>query len=58
MAGLVGLEETLAALAEEGLEADTPGLGDRLVQQVKAHNYVPRSAIGQYREALLREYRR
>ena len=57
MAGFVGLEEILAALAEEGREADTPGLVDQLMQQIKAHNYVPRSAISQYREALLREYR-
>lgn len=58
MTGLMGLQEVLQALAEEGVSGDDPGLGRRLVEALRAHNYVPPPAEPQYEAALVREYRR
>jgi len=57
MTGLVGLTEVLDRFSDEGLSADTPGLGKRLVDAVAEHNYVPRSALLEYTASLLGEYR-
>jgi len=57
MTGLVGLTEVLNRFADEGLPADSPGLGKRLVDAVAENNYVPRSALLEYTASLLREYR-
>jgi NAD-dependent dihydropyrimidine dehydrogenase PreA subunit len=57
MTGLVGLPDILDAFAEEGISADAPGLGARLVAELRKHNYVPRPAVAQYEAALVREYR-
>jgi len=52
MTGLMGLPDILDALAEEGIPADAPGLGARLVAEVRKHNnYVPHPAVAQYENA-------
>jgi NAD-dependent dihydropyrimidine dehydrogenase PreA subunit len=58
MTGLVGLQEILEELAEAGVPADAPDLGQKLVDAVGTRNYVPRGAVDQYKDALLREYQR
>lgn len=58
MTGLIGLIEIMDALAAEGVPADAPDLGSRLVAEIKRHNYVPRPAVAAYEAALVREYRR
>jgi len=56
MTGLIGLREIMEALAAERVSADAPGLGKRLVAELKKHNYVPGVAAPLYEAALLREY--
>ncbi|MBC7235183.1 MAG: 4Fe-4S binding protein [Chloroflexi bacterium] len=58
MTGLVGLQEAMEALAEAGVPVDAPDLGQRLVDEVRKHNYVPQRAMEEYKAALAREYRR
>ena len=58
MTGLIGLQEILEGLAGEGVPADAPGLGPRLVAALREHNYVPRPAAATYEAALQREYRK
>jgi len=58
MTGLIGLQEIMERLAEEGVSADGPDAGRRLVSELRAHNYVPPVAQAQYEAALAREYRR
>ena len=58
MVGLVGLQEALASLAEEGVCADAADLGARLAAEVAAHNYVAPRAVARYEVALAAEYRR
>ena len=57
MVGLIGLVEIFESLANEPVEPDAPGLRERLVNEVRKHNYVPRGAVAAYETALLREYR-
>ena len=58
MTGLIGLSEILQAFSQEKVPADAPGLGQRLVEELKKHNYVPSSAMAVYEAALLREYKK
>lgn len=58
MTGLIGLPEILEALAQEGVPPDAPGLGQRLVAELRKYNYVPKGAVSLYEAALLREYNR
>lgn len=58
MTGVIGLQEVMEALEREGLAPDAPGLGQRLLEDFRKHNYVPESARRAYEEALLREYRK
>jgi len=57
MVGVVGLREVMEGLRAEGLTADTPGAGLRLLRAFQEHNYLPAAAFGLYEEALLREFR-
>ena len=58
MTGLIGLREALERLAQEGIAPDDPKVGSRLLAEIRKHNYVPRPAIAEYEQALIREYRR
>ncbi len=58
MAGLIGLREALEELAQEGLPADAPDVGARLVEAIRRDNYVPSQAVADYEAALAREYSR
>jgi NAD-dependent dihydropyrimidine dehydrogenase PreA subunit len=58
MTGLIGLQEILEALAGDGLPAETPQIGQRLIQELGKHNYVPARAAPDYEAALVREYNR
>lgn len=54
--GLLGLNVALAQLADKDLsEEDAVAY---LYEQVRRKNYIPEQAIGPYKEALRREYRR
>jgi len=55
-AGLLGLDELFLALYESGHSPDDPALRDALVKGVRKNNFIPKPALQEYREALLREY--
>ena len=58
-AGLQGLDEVFAELREQGRHPDEPGLGMIVVDHVrKMQNYIPKPAVDDFAQALLREYRR
>ena len=57
-AGMRGLDELFAELYEEGRKPEDAGLGLKLVERAQKHNYIPRPAVEDYAQALLREYRR
>ena len=54
--GLIGLDVALVQLAGRSLSED--GAVEYLYEQVHRKNYIPEQAIGPYKEALRREYRR
>jgi ferredoxin len=56
-AGMLGLDEVFETLYEQGRRPEEPDLGIDLVTQARAHNYIPKPAVADYAEALLREYR-
>ncbi len=56
-AGIHGLDELFEELYGQGRKPDDPGLGPELVNRVRAHNYIPKGAVNEYAEALIREYR-
>jgi ferredoxin len=56
-AGLIGLDELFEALFESGLNPDADETPDRLVRGVRQHNFIPKPALEDYRQALLQEYR-
>ena len=56
-AGMRGLDELFEELYAQGREPDEPGLGLELVERARSHNYIPRGAVDEFAEALLREYR-
>lgn len=55
-AGLVGLDELLSELYDQGVCPDDPELSQKLIAGVRLHNYIPRIAIDEYRAALVRAY--
>ncbi len=54
---LIGLDEIFEELYQEG-KTPSDDLKSLLLAKVKAQNYVPPKAEGEYAEALLREYKR
>lgn len=56
-AGLLGLVELFETLFEEEHHPDDPNIGDVLIRGVRQNNFVPKPAISQYQEVLIREYR-
>jgi CDP-4-dehydro-6-deoxyglucose reductase len=52
-----GLDEMFEELYAQGRKPDEPGLGLELVERARAHNYIPKGAVDEFAEALLREYR-
>ena len=58
-ARMQGLDEMFDGLYELGRRPDEAGLGMALVERARAYkNYIPRSAVNDFAEALLREYRK
>ena len=57
-AGMHGLDELFAELYDQGREADEVNLGLELVRRAQAHNYIPKAAVDDFAQALLREYRK
>lgn len=55
-AGLLGLDELLSELYERGFCPDDPELPNNLIAGVRVHNYIPKSAMNDYRTALVRAY--
>ncbi len=58
MTGVIGLQEIIAALHQDGMTPDDPALGVQLLSEFSKRNYVPPTARAAYEEALRREYRR
>jgi NAD-dependent dihydropyrimidine dehydrogenase PreA subunit len=56
-AGMHGLDEMFEELHAQGRKPDEPDLGLELVERARAHDYIPKGAVGEYAEALVREYR-
>jgi len=57
-AGLLGLEELFAAVFEEGIPPNHAGISQRLLSGVRENNFVPKSALEDYANALTLEYQR
>jgi NAD-dependent dihydropyrimidine dehydrogenase PreA subunit len=55
-AGLLGLEELFNDLYTAGLHPDDAELAEKLIKGVRQHNYIPKPALSDYQEVLLREY--
>jgi NAD-dependent dihydropyrimidine dehydrogenase PreA subunit len=57
-AGLLGLEELFDDLFTSGLDPEHSDLPDSLIKGVRQHNFLPKPAIGDYQEVLIREYQK
>ncbi len=57
-AGLKGLDELFNDLFEAGNKPSDPNMGEKLIKGVRQNNYIPKPAVSDYEEVLLREYRR
>jgi small redox-active disulfide protein 2 len=55
--GLTGLEEVLEQVEKEALKSDA-AVADRLLELVAKANYIPPAVEEDYRQALLREFKR
>ncbi len=55
-AGLVGLDELLSELYDQGVWPDDPELSQKLIAGVRLHNDIPRSVMDEYRTALIQAY--
>ena len=58
LTGLLGLVELLETKFEAGHYPDDPDIGDVLIHGIRKNNFVPKPAIPQYQEVLIREYRK
>jgi NAD-dependent dihydropyrimidine dehydrogenase PreA subunit len=56
-AGLLGLDELFESLFKGEHHPDDLGFGDVLIRGVRENNFVPKPAMSQYEEVLIREYR-
>ena len=56
-AGILGLDELIIALIKLGFTPEAEDLGDKLVNGIRKQNYIPKPAIDEYRQALLREFK-
>jgi NAD-dependent dihydropyrimidine dehydrogenase PreA subunit len=57
-AGLLGLNELFKDLNDAGVHPHNLDAGDRLINGIRQHNYIPKPALENYRQALLAEYSR
>ena len=57
MTGITMLDESIAAVREEGLASET-AIRDALMKRVKVYNYIPPAVEEKYTEALMEEYRK
>ena len=57
-AGLLGLEELFSRLFAEEVAPDAPETPGLIIEGVKEHNFIPRSAIQSYTNTLVQEYQR
>jgi NAD-dependent dihydropyrimidine dehydrogenase PreA subunit len=55
-AGILGLDELIKALIDSGSTPADQDLGDKLIDGVRRHNFIPKPAVVDYRQALLREF--
>jgi len=55
-AGMHGLDELFEEMYGQGGRPEEPGLALELVERARAHNYIPKGAVDDYAQALLREY--
>ncbi|MDI6709084.1 MAG: thioredoxin family protein [Thermoanaerobacterales bacterium] len=54
--GIIGLDEAFEAVRKKSF-ADDAALGDALIALVKEKNYIPASALDEYRKGLVRAYK-
>lgn len=57
-AGILGIDELFEELFEDDCAPGDQDLGVRLIQGVKANNYIPKPALNDYKIVLLEEYHR
>lgn len=57
-AGVLGLEELFSRLFEQKVSPDAPETPGLILQGVRAHNFIPKSAIQSYTTTLCQEYQR
>jgi len=55
-AGLQGVNELFNALFDAGVTPGEDNIGEKIIQDVKKHNFVPKPAIKDYQDVLVREY--
>ena len=54
--GLLGLDELLLELLEDGITPDDQALDEKLISGIKKNNFVPKSASNDYATALKHEF--
>lgn len=57
-AGLLGLEELFDELFTTGLGPDASELPGMLIKGVRKHNFIPKPAVEDYQDVLIREYQK
>ncbi|MGC9424188.1 hypothetical protein, partial [Vibrio sp.] len=55
-AGLLGLNELFNELFDAGVIPNDENIGEKIIKGVKKHNFVPKPAVEEYKDVLLREY--
>lgn len=55
-AGLLGLDELFNELFDAGVVPDDEDIGEKIIKGVKNHNFVPKPAVEEYQEVLVRDY--
>ncbi len=55
-AGLLGLDELFNEVYDSGTTPDDADIGEKLIQGVRRHNYVPKPSVDEYMQVLQREY--
>ena len=57
LVGIIGLQEVMEAMKSDYSQRSDEAIGEEMISQLIAHNYIPGSARDNYAKALVREFR-
>ena len=57
MVGIIGLQEVMESMKSDYSQRSDEAIGEEMISQLAAHNYIPDSARENYARALVREFR-